>query len=96
MDPPPVGVLELKDNSFVDESRESLFEDLSCCERLDEGPLSLDRDLRGGIGEGLDGHVAVMRDNKGVDLERASNVVEGGACDGLRGAEVPYRVVGRL
>ena len=61
MDPPLVGGLQLKDNSFVDESRESLFENPSGCERLDGGALSLDRDLRGGIGEGLDKHVAMMQ-----------------------------------
>jgi len=65
MDAPIVGCLELEDDTLVDKSRASLFEDHSGGERLDGGPLSLDRDLRGGIGEGLDGHVAVMRDNRG-------------------------------
>jgi len=85
MDPPLVGGSELKDKSFVDESRESLFKDPSGCERQDGGPLYLDRDLRGGIGEGLGGHVAVMRDEKGVEVERACSVVEGGpaSCSGV-------------
>ncbi len=95
MDAPLVGGLELEYNSFVDEARESLFEDPSSGERLDGGPLSLDHDLRGGIGEGLGGHVAVMRGELGVEVERAGGVVEGG-CVVLRGAEVPFRVVGRL
>jgi hypothetical protein len=62
VDPPLGGGLELEDNSFLDESRESLFKDPSSGEMPDGGPLSLDRDLRGGIGIGLGGHVAVMRD----------------------------------
>ena len=78
MDAPLVGGLELEANSFVDEARESLFEDPSGGERLaDGGPLSLDYDLRGGIGERLGGHVAVMRGELGVEVERASGVVEG-------------------
>jgi len=68
---PIVGGLELEDNSFVLESRESLFEDLSCGEGPDWGSLSLDRALRGGIGEGLDGHVAIMR-NGGTGRSRAN------------------------
>jgi len=64
-------------------------------ERLDGGPLSLDRDLRGGNGEGLGGHEAVMRDKYGDEADKPGNVVEGG-CVVLRGAEVPFRVVGRL
>ena len=59
---PFVGGLELEDNSFVDEARDSLFEDPSGGERPDGGPLSLYRDLRGGIVEGLGGHVVAKRD----------------------------------
>ncbi len=62
MNAPFVGGSELEDNSFVDEFLESLFEDPSGGERQNGGPLSLDRDLPGGIGEGLGGHVSVMRD----------------------------------
>ena len=64
MDPPIVGRLELEDDSFVLESREGLFEDRSGGEGPHGGSLSLDSDLRGCIGEGLDGHVAVMRDGR--------------------------------
>ena len=64
-------------------------------ERPDGDPLSLYRDLLGGIGEGLGGHIAVMRGKLGVEVERASGVVEGG-CVVLRGVEVPFRIVGRL
>ncbi len=65
MDTPVViGSLELEDDSLVLESRESLFENPFGGEGPDGGSLSLDRDLRGGIGEGLDGHVAVMRDGR--------------------------------
>ena len=70
-----VGGLELEDSSFVDEARESLFEDPSGGERLDGSPLSLYRDLRGGIGEGLGGHVAVMLGELGVEVERASGAL---------------------
>ena len=66
-----------------------MFKDPSGGERPDGGPLSLDRDLRGGIGEGLGGHVAVKKGELGVEVERRGCVV-------LRGAEVPFRVVGRL
>ena len=63
VDVPLVGGLELEDNSFLDGARESVFKDYpSGGERPYGGPLSLDRDLRGGIGEGLGGHVAAMRD----------------------------------
>ena len=64
MDTPVIGSLELEDDSLVLESRESMFEDHSGGEGPDGGSLSLDRDLRGGIGEGLDGHVTVMRDGR--------------------------------
>ena len=76
--------LELEDNPFVDEARESLLEDPSCCERPDGGPLSLDRDLRGGIGEGLRGHVAVMLGELEAEVKKAGGVVEGAAsCSGV-------------
>jgi len=58
MDAPFVGCLELEDDILVDESRDNLFEDPSSGERPVGGPLSLDRDLRGGIGERLRGHEA--------------------------------------
>ena len=48
---------ELEDRSLVDEAGDCLFEGSSGGERPDKGSLSLDRDLRGGIGEGLGGHV---------------------------------------
>jgi len=64
MESPVVGSLELEDDTLVLESLESLFEDPSGGEGPDGGSLSLARDLRGGIGEGLDGHVAVMRDGR--------------------------------
>jgi hypothetical protein len=79
-----VGGLELEDSSFVDEARESLFEDSSGCERPYGGPLSLDRNFRGGIEEGLRGHVAVMRCELEVEVEKISGVVEGAAsCSGV-------------
>ena len=77
VDAPLVGGLELEVCSFVDEAQEGLFEDSSSCERPYGGPLSLDRDLRGGIGEGLGGHVAVMRRDLEVAVEKAGVVVEG-------------------
>jgi hypothetical protein len=65
-----------------------VFEDSSSCERPNGGPLSLDRDLRGGIGEGLGEHAAVMRGGVEVKVENASGVIERAAsCSGvLRGA----------
>ena len=53
VDAPLAGGLELEDSSLVDDARESLFEDSSGCEGPGGSPLCLDRDLRGGIGEGL-------------------------------------------
>ena len=79
VDAPLVEDLELEDSSFVDEARESLIEDPSGCERRDGGPLSLDRDLGGGIGEGLGGHVAVVLGELEVEVEKAGGVVEGAA-----------------
>ncbi len=79
VDAPLVGGLELEDKSFVNEARESLFEDPSGCERPDGGPLSLDRDLRGGIGKWLGGHVAVMLGELEFEVEKAGGVVEGAA-----------------
>ena len=76
VDPPLVGGLELEDSSFFDEARESLFEDSSGCEGPDGIPLSLDHSLRGGIGGGLGGHVAVMRGELEVEVEKAGGVVE--------------------
>jgi hypothetical protein len=71
--------------SFVDEARESLFEDsTSGCEGPYGSPLSLDRDLRGGIGEGLGGHVAEMRGELEVEVEKVGGVVEGAvSCSGV-------------
>jgi hypothetical protein len=61
VDSPFVWRRALVDCSSVEEAGESLFENSSGCEGPDGGPLSLDRDLRGGIGEGLGKHVTVMR-----------------------------------
>ena len=84
VDAPLVGGLELEDISFIDEARESLFEDPFGCERSDGGSLSLDRDLRGGIREGLGGHVAVMLGELEVEVEKSGGVVEGVAsCSGV-------------
>ncbi len=63
VDAPIVGGLELQDNTCIDEAGESLFKDPSIGEGPDGGPLSLDRDLRGGIVGGLGGHIVAMRDN---------------------------------
>ena len=61
-----------------------MFEDSSDCERSDGDPLSLDRDLRGGIGEGLGRHVVVMRGELEVEVEKRGGVVEGAAsCSGV-------------
>ena len=49
---------ELADNAFVDAVGDDSFKGCSSSEGPYKGPLSLDRDLRGGIGEGLGGHVA--------------------------------------
>ncbi len=46
-----------------------MFEGSYGGERQDGGSLSLDRDLRGGIGEGLGGHVAGIRSK--LVVERA-------------------------
>ena len=79
-----VGGLELEDSFFVDEARESLFEDSSGGERPDGGPLSLDCDLRGRIGEGLGGHVAVMQGELEADVNKSGGVVEGAvSCSGM-------------
>ena len=76
--------MELEDSSFVDEAREILFDDPSGCERPDGVPLSLDRNLRGGNGEGLGGHVAMMLGELEVEVEKAGGVVEGVAsCSGV-------------
>jgi hypothetical protein len=61
---------------LVDEANESLFKESSGCERIDGGSLSLDRDLRGGIGEGLWGHVAGMRGKLEVEHVKASGVID--------------------
>ena len=55
------GVRGLLHGALVDEVRDSLFEGCSGGEGPNKGPLSLDRDLRGGIGEGLGEHVAGVR-----------------------------------
>jgi hypothetical protein len=47
-----------------------LFEGPSSGERPNKGSLSLDRDLRGGIGEGLEGYIEGMRSE--LNVERAS------------------------
>jgi hypothetical protein len=79
-----VGGLELEDSFFVDEARESLFENPSGCERPDGGPLSLDRDLRGGIERGLGGNEAVVRGELEDEVGKESGVVEGAAsCSGV-------------
>ncbi len=56
---------EFSDGSLVDEVGDGRFEGTSGSERPYGGSLSLDRDLRGGIGEGLGGHVA----RRSVELE---------------------------
>ena len=84
VDAPLVGGLELEDSSVVVEARESLFEESSGCEGPYGSPLSLDRDLRGSIGEGLGGHVAEMRGELEVEVEKAGGVVEGlASCSGV-------------
>ena len=64
VDAPFAGCLELENDTPFDESRDGLFQNPSSGERLDRGSLSLDRDLRGGIGRVLDEHVAVMQDGR--------------------------------
>ena len=63
-------VTSVHDYSLSDEAGDCLFEGTFGGERPDGSSLSLDRDLRGGIGEGLGEHVAGMRSEK--DVERAS------------------------
>ena len=84
VDAPLVVGLKLEDDSFVDEAQESLFEGYSGSEEPNGSPLSLGRDLWGGIGEGLGVHVTVMRGGLEVKVVKASSVVEGAAsCSGV-------------
>ncbi len=84
VDAPLAGGLELEVSSFIDEAQESLLEGSSGCEGPDGSLLSLDRDLRGGIGEGLWAHVSVMRGELEVEVEKTQSVVEGAAsCSGV-------------
>ena len=75
---PFVRGIELSDNTFVDEASDGSFEGRSGSEGPCRGPLSLDRDLRGGIGEGLGGHEAEGRDeNKNEDYVKSAGVGDG-------------------
>jgi len=56
MDAPLVVEGELLDNASSDEGGEGMFEDGSCSTGPYWGPLSLERDRRGGIEDGLVGH----------------------------------------
>ncbi len=53
---------------FVDEAGDGSFKGCSGSEGPYTGPLSLNRDLRGGIGEGLGGHVAEVREELVVEI----------------------------
>ena len=61
VDAPFSGGREFSDSSFGDEVGDGLLECAPGGERPYGGSLSLDRDLRGGICEGLGEHVAAMR-----------------------------------
>ena len=56
MDTPPLRGRELLDGSPLDHDGERLFKDESCRKGPDRGSLSLERDRRGGIVDGLAGH----------------------------------------
>ncbi len=58
MDTPLVRGGKPSDKAFVNEGTDGLFENKSGREGPDFGSLSLERDLRGGIEDGLGGHVA--------------------------------------
>ena len=76
MDAPLVRGIELQDRSFVDESCHGLFEHPFGSERPDGGSLSLELDLRGGIEEGLGGHVAEAMSALEVERVDAGDVVD--------------------
>ena len=59
---------ELADSAFVDKAGDGSFKGCFGSEGPYKGPLSLDRDLRGGIGEGLGGHVAGVREELVVEI----------------------------
>ena len=54
-----------------------MFQCRSGSEGPDGGPLSLDRDLRGGIGEEIGGHVAGVRVRLEVEFENVGYEREG-------------------
>ncbi len=68
MNTPFVRGRELSDSAFVDEASDGSFEGRSGSEGPYRGPLSLDRDIRGGIGEGLGEHVTGEREELVVEL----------------------------
>ena len=75
MDAPLVGRGELLYGASFDEGGEGLFDDGSCSAGPYWSPLSLERDRRGGIYVGLDGHEALVDDSWGreqlrLDTER--------------------------
>ena len=78
MDGPIVPRGELLDGAVFDEDGDGSLEGCSGSEGPHGGPLSLDRDLRGGIGEGLGGHEAEGRDgNDKGDYVKSAGVGDG-------------------
>ena len=71
VDPPPVRVVEFPNAARFGEGRDGFFQQSPRCESPDRGPLSLDRDLRGGIGEGLGGQVAGVREELEYQVSEA-------------------------
>ena len=59
---------ELPDGAIVDEAGDCSFEGCSGSEGPKMGPFSLDRDLRGGIGDRLGEHVAGVREELAVGI----------------------------
>ena len=68
MNTPSVRGRELADGAFVDEARDGLFKGRSGSEGPYRGPLSLDRDLRGGIVKRLGEHVTREREELVVEV----------------------------
>ena len=61
---PLIGEGELMDSASSDEGGEGMFEDGSCRTGPHLGSLSLERDRRGGIGDGLVGHEELVDDQE--------------------------------
>ncbi len=68
MNTPLVRGRELAVSAFVNEARNGSFEGRSGSEGPHRGPLSLDRDLWGGIGEGFGEHATGVREELVVDI----------------------------